>query len=880
MSQTPIGQKTSLKIGELLVKEGYLSQKDLLVALDLQKRDAAEAALPLGELLLKKNLITAEQLHTLLQHPDLRKPIGMVLVEEGVITPDQLGACLKEQRAGVPIGQLMIRKGLVKREDLEDFLKRQAEGIRIGELAHRINMVSQRDVAKLLAIKSMHRTLGEVLCDIGLVQPNDLNHILKKYNKQLRLGEILIRQGVLSESQFQAAFQEQGQTHAPLGSILLKKDIITNDQLYTALSRQYNIVYRDLEDFSFDDKQKRMLMRIVGERYAQKHQVLPLSIKQDKLLIGVCHPHTLQSVQDLKPMYAHLSMQPVLISEEKFSDLFRALYGKAAAGAVKSEAQLGVSGEDLVEIDLKETEIEKGRANLYGGTDMMAEQVVDYIIKYGIINGASDIHLEQDREGTHLRYRLDGVCQEPKIEWLRQKLKEMPGAVVSRIKVMSNLDIAEKRLPQDGVFRVNYYDRGSDKRFDLDFRVATCPAIVGENITIRILDSRKAKVGLENLNHSEHVLTPLKRLFMSSAGMILVSGPTGSGKSSTLYGALQYIYNPGIKIITAEDPIEYSFPGIMQTQIKPKINLTFARLLRSFLRLDPDVILVGEIRDEETASIGFDAAQTGHLLLSTIHTNDAVSSISRLLDLNIEHNQIASCLIGVLAQRLVRRNCRKCTREYTPQRSEWRMFFHTYPEHLKFFRGIGCKACGFTGYSGRTLISELLEINRDIALALSTGANENQIKQLALDGGMKTMIDDGLLKLDQTNLAEIVRVVPIEMIKEFRARKMDSSADGAALDPKAAPHDRFGFRREAKVMISDPEADWLLIDKFFERYEGLKQKIGQSQEATDANLFRAFVTDNHRRISQQFQCQSVTFFLTVQNGKVEIAASASRQGAL
>jgi hypothetical protein len=300
-------------------------------------------------------------------------------------------------------------------------------------------------------------------------------------------------------------------------------------------------------------------------------------------------------------------------------------------------------------------------------------------------------------------------------------------------------------------------------------------------------------------------------------------------------------------------------------------------LLRSFLRLDPDVILVGEMRDEETASIGFDAAQTGHLLLSTIHTNDAVGSIGRLLDMSVEHNQIASCLIGVLAQRLVRRNCGKCSREYTPQRGEWRLFFNEYPNHLKFFRGIGCKACGFTGYSGRTLISELLEVNQEIALALSTGAGEKQIKQLALEGGMKTMIDDGICKLNQTTLAEIIRVVPIEMIKEFRTRREYQSEAGQEYPSGDRAEKRSAcriFKPDAKLIISDPEADWLTIDKLYERYEFLRRKVGRPEKRIDAAVFRAFIGHNFTEVCNQYECDSVIFYLSTQSGKVEISAAA------
>jgi type IV pilus assembly protein PilB len=407
---------------------------------------------------------------------------------------------------------------------------------------------------------------------------------------------------------------------------------------------------------------------------------------------------------------------------------------------------------------------------VYGLSDRKAQEIVNYIIKYGISKNASDIHIEQDRKEARLRYRIDGMLHTLKTDWLDQSLRYMTGAIVSRIKVMSNLDIAERRMPQDGAFRMSHFDKTNNQKVNLDFRVAVCPAMVGENVTIRILDPRKAKVGLESLGHSEHVLEQFKGLLRSSAGMLILSGPTGSGKTSTLYGALQFISDPGIKIITAEDPIEYSIPGIMQVQVNTKINLTFARLLRSFLRLDPDVILVGEMRDNETAGIGFDAVQTGHLLLTTLHKNDSVSSISRLRDLDIEPNQIASGLMGVVAQRLIRRTCPACSSEYTPANEEWSLLFNTYPDDLTFYKPERCEQCDFTGYNGRTLISEFFVMGEDIALAMVSGASENEIRNMAVKSGMKTMVDDSISRLDQTTLSEIIRVVPHEMIKEFKSR--------------------------------------------------------------------------------------------------------------
>jgi len=272
---------------------------------------------------------------------------------------------------------------------------------------------------------------------------------------------------------------------------------------------------------------------------------------------------------------------------------------------------------------------------------------------------------------------------------------------------------------------------------------------------------------------------------------------------------------------------------------------------------------VGEIRDPETATIGFDAAQTGHLLLSTIHTNDAVSAVSRLLDLEIEPNQIAASLIGVLAQRLVRQNCQKCAREYRPARHEWRLFFRSFPEHLKFYRGIGCKACGFTGFKGRSVISELFEINRDIALAMSAGASERQLKQIALDTGMRTMIDDGLRKLDQTTLGEILRVVPIEMVKEF-SQRMSHSVPGGPDGAFTAP--------EAALLITDPEDDWPLIDQLYETYSRLRGEAGDPLTKGDADLFREFIRERFRQIQTQHRCKRIEFLLQTKDGAVEIAA--------
>ena len=757
------------RMGELLVREGFISDNDLKKALLIQQKEAREAESPFDILLIRKGFLTASQLEILKGHPDFRKKIGQMVVEHEIIDVEEVKEVLRDKTDHSTLGQSLIEKGLISKEIMDELLEKQKDALDIGELAVKLQMLREIDLVRALSYKHSQRPIGEILCDNGIIRPEDLSLALKKHNKRKKIGEILIRQGMINRTEFQAALKAQRHSKEKIGAFLVHKGLITFHQLYNALSHQYNSPYMELDDFYYDELFKYKLIKFVSEKYARRNMVLPLTLEGKQLLLGITYPEGLTAIEELQLIYRNLEMKAAFINEKKFQILFTSLYNKEFEDIIETDNEFEDISGNINQFNFEKlTAREKQQINIYSGTETEIKKVVDYIINYGISNGASDIHIEQDRKGVKLRYRIDGICQEPDMPWLEEKLKDKPEAVISRIKVMSNLDISERRLPQDGVFRASYKE--NNKTFDLDFRVAICPAIVGENITIRILDSRKAGLGLDNLNHSKHVLGPLRQLFKSSAGMILVSGPTGSGKSSTLYAALQYINGPEIKIITAEDPIEYSFPGIMQTQVNIKIDLTFARLLRSFLRLDPDVILVGEIRDKETARISFDAAQTGHLLLSTIHTNDSVSAVSRLLDLGIDYNQIASSLIGVISQRLVRRNCIKCSRPFKPPAEEWNLFFKKYPAHINFYKGIGCTACDFTGYSGRTLISELFEINRRITLAISCKTGETELKRLAIKNGMKTMADDGLIKMNQISLSELIRVLPLEMIKEFKNR--------------------------------------------------------------------------------------------------------------
>lgn len=861
-----------MKIGELLIKENYLTQEELQEVLAIHENEKKLSRLQLGRILVETGRISEDDLERLLQHPHLKKQLGILAVEGGLISSVDLDACLQEKQDDQFIGEALLEKGLLQAEDLEKLIKEQLNAPKLGELAVQLHLITRQDLDAALRIQKSSRTVGEICCDLEMLTPMDLYYVLAKYKKQGRLGEILINMGHLDINDLNTALQEQKFGSETLGEVLVRKKMVTQRQVQAALSKQSNIPFEELSGFVYSDKEKKILSGIVSQKFAEKNMVLPVSLINKKLTIAILEPEKIHTVRELSSMYSNYSISCILVTTQKFIELFEVLYSarlsglrshetKAAGGEEEKAEEEGGNEINFMDIELDENfDTPKKNTIHYAMKDIETEELVNYIIKYGIIHGASDIHFEHDRKGVHLRYRVDGVLRAVNTAWLKERIQQKPSSIVSRIKVMAKLDITERRMPQDGVFRINYFDKARNEKYDLDFRVAICPSIAGENITIRILDSRKANVGLEDLNHSDHVIEPLKRLLKSAAGMILITGPTGSGKTSTLYGALKYIFNPLIKIITAEDPIEYNFPGIMQTQVNPKIDLSFARLLRSFLRLDPDVILVGEIRDEETAKIAFDAAQTGHLVLSTLHTNDAFSTLTRLNDLDIDRSQITASLSCIMAQRLTRRNCLSCIEEYTPDREEWLPLFEHYPANLKFYRGTGCEECGFTGFKGRTLISEILLI--DQIKKIRQGASIDEIKEEARSAGAKSMIDDGLLKLKETTLSEITRVVPHEMIEEFRAReswRKRGQKPGVLTDGEVFP-------------LADPEHEQDIIERMFAAYERLAAST-QSAVALSSALFRQFITENYHEMSESYKCRTVIFTIENKADKIEISAA-------
>ena len=755
--------------------------------------------------------------------------------------------------------------------DTHRLLKEQIHAAKLGELAVQLKLITLADLEKALKIQQSSRPLGEILCEQGYVTPLDLGYVLKKYKKETKLGQCLLKLGYLSEDDIHAALKEQAQTRGSLGEILVQQKKITQVQLQEALSRQVNIPFEHLANFSYTEATKKKLAGIISQKYAEQNLMLPISLQDKELTVAFFDPGNVDRARELREIYTSFSLRCILVTREKFAELFEVLYSRKLGRHLvddnfpssESEVEIDTPPDDFMHIEVDENIDSEKDSISYSTKDIEAEEIVNFILKYGIMNSASDIHIEHDRTGVKLRYRIDGTLRGNNIKWLTKKINQKANAIVSRIKILSNLDISEKRLPQDGVFRINYYDKTTNKKCDLDFRVATCRAINGENVTIRILDSRKASVGLGNLGLSSELLEQFKCRLKSSAGLVLVTGPTGSGKTSTLYGALQYVYNPNLKVITAEDPIEFSFPGIMQTQVNQKINLDFARLLRSFLRLDPDVILVGEIRDEETAKISLDAAQTGHLVLSTLHTNDSIGAISRLKDLQIEQAQISSCLSCVMAQRLVRRICPACIEDHIPAEDEWRVLFSDYPSNYKFYHGKGCDNCDFTGFTGRTILAELFV--SDVLKTIADLSDIGVIRQLARAHGMKTILDDGLTKLKETTLAEIIRVSPYEMIQAHH----NQNNSNPLRQGKTPLPDKLsdGF------CLSDPANEQDVINRIHRQYEKvLTTATVKPQTHLNRDLFWKFIEESFHTIKKEHRCRSIYFFIDNCDGRIDISA--------
>ncbi|GAB4288600.1 MAG: hypothetical protein Kow0067_14330 [Coriobacteriia bacterium] len=549
-----------------------------------------------------------------------------------------------------------------------------------------------------------------------------------------RLGKVLVQSGVISEEQLQSALSEaDGRT---LSSVLVEQGVATEQKIAQAVAESMGLAYVDLGGYEIDPTAATML----ATDLAKRHCVLPIKIQDDELVVAMADPANIFAIDDLRIVTGY-EIRPVVAAE---SDV---------VAAIEKFATMNQNVDEMVG-DLDDTSAEQEAEDHAAAADEEAPvaKLMNLIVTEAIRQGAGDIYVEPLENELRVRYRIDGVCQE-----VVRSPKKLHRQLISRIKIASGMDIAEKRIPQDGRFGVVLDGKG------VDFRVAVLPTVQGEMSVMRLLRRDAIMMSLEDLGFLEHAMGQLLDAINKPYGCLLVTGPTGSGKSTTLYAAINKTADPKINLITVEDPVEYRLEGLSQVQVHEKAGLSFAAALRSILRQDPDVVMIGEIRDKETATIAIEAALTGHLVLSTLHTNDAPSALTRLTEMGVEPFLSASAVNCVLAQRLARRLCPECKEAYTPDPAALdRVGFPYDPDNLPtLYRAVGCKRCGGIGYKGRMGVHEVMTVSEEIERACVNHASGDEIARIAISQGMKTLRDDGFAKvaMGTTSIEEIMRVV-------------------------------------------------------------------------------------------------------------------------
>jgi len=574
----------------------------------------------------------------------------------------------------------------------------------------------------------------------------------------VRLGELLLRERRVTPTQLQEALTYQRGHGGRLGTSLVKLGILTDDDISSVLSRQYGVPAVDLKDFGFDQG----LLRLIPAETAAKYNVIPVAKSGNTLTLAMTDPTNVFAMDDIK-FRTGLNIEPVVASETAIQAAVNQHYGPPAqtngAGG-KSIDIVNRALEDL-NLDMQEDlqvvagaeEIDAASLERQSG-EAPVIRLANALFLAAIQRGASDIHIEPYEKELRVRFRIDGVLQSVMTPALKFR-----DPLISRVKIMARLDIAEKRLPQDGRIKARFNDHGQGR--EIDFRVSVLPTLFGEKVVLRLLDAKGLRLDMTQLGFDTEGLRRFDHAIRKPWGMVLVTGPTGSGKTNTLYSALAQLNQPGVNIMTAEDPVEFNLPGINQVQVKEQIGLTFASALRSFLRQDPNIILVGEIRDAETAGIAVKAALTGHLVLSTLHTNDGPSSISRLVNMGIEPFLVANSINLVAAQRLVRRVCDTCKEPHEIPAE--RLLEAGLPEaelpNVHAMKGRGCDRCTGTGYKGRIGLFEIMEASEAVRELVIRNAPLADLRNLAVEEGMSPLRLSGLTKVRDgvTTLEEVVR---------------------------------------------------------------------------------------------------------------------------
>jgi MSHA biogenesis protein MshE len=574
------------------------------------------------------------------------------------------------------------------------------------------------------------------------------------FRKKIRLGDLLVEQGLITEDQLKLALQEQKKLGRKLGSTLVELGMIDENGILSLLSSQLAIPLVDLASLQVDDA----VVRNLSESMARRYRAIVLEDRANDFLVGMADPTDLYALDEIQAKLSKPVSQAI-VRENQLLDLFDRVYRRTeeiSALAEELGQELSTGSEDLS--NLLQAEM----------TDAPVAKLLQSIFEDAVQVSASDIHIEPDKHEIRIRQRVDGVLHEQVM-----KAIQIAPAVVVRLKLMAGLNISEKRLPQDGRFQMTVNGR------EIDVRLSTMPVQYGESVVMRLLDQTRGALNIEQLGMPPELLARFRKSVHLPHGMVLVTGPTGSGKTTSLYAALSELNKAESKIITVEDPVEYRLPRISQVQVNSKIGLTFASVLRSALRQDPDIIMVGEMRDAETVEIGVSAAMTGHLVLSTLHTNDTVSTATRLLDMGVEGYLLATTLRSIIAQRLVRRVCGYCGQPYTPDAFEagWlRDQLKVDPTRHQYAVGRGCMHCGFTGYQGRMGVYELLDMNSELAEALRRDDTQGFVEAASRAPGYQPLVNvahdyairgmtsiDEVLKLAGESRQELIDEEPLEL---------------------------------------------------------------------------------------------------------------------
>ncbi|PYP85383.1 MAG: type IV-A pilus assembly ATPase PilB [Candidatus Angelobacter sp. Gp1-AA117] len=565
-----------------------------------------------------------------------------------------------------------------------------------------------------------------------------------------RLGDLLVREKIITQDQLDKAVktQREGGTSTRLSSTLVKLGFVTDEEVTNFLSRQYGVPAINLQYFEIDSS----VVKLVPEETAKRYQILPLSRVGASLTIAMVDPTNVFAMDDIKFMTG-FNIEPVVASESAIMEAIDKAYGQPREGENVDELLASMGDEADVELQAEQEEMNLNELEK-SADEAPIVKLVNIILTDAVKRGASDIHIEPYEKEYRVRFRIDGVLQH--IMSPPMKLKD---AITSRVKIMAKLDISEKRLPQDGRIMLKMQIGGKKKQ--LDYRVNCLPTLWGEKIVLRLLDKENLRLDMTKLGFEQESLEKFQHAVLKPYGMVLVTGPTGSGKTNTLYSSISLLNKPDTNIMTAEDPVEFQLHGVNQVQMKESIGLNFAAALRAFLRQDPNIILVGEIRDFETAEIAIKAALTGHLVLSTLHTNGAPETISRLMNMGIEPFLVATAVHLICAQRLIRRICGECKEEVpmSPQALLEAGFTAEESRTVKVYKGKGCATCNGSGYKGRAGLYEVMEVDDEVRELILIGASAVELKKKAIERGMITLRRSGLRKVMDgvTTLEEVAR---------------------------------------------------------------------------------------------------------------------------